>query len=165
MAYIVFEELQLANFGNRIPQIEVDFEPAQETVGAALAKLAARAGVTALDCASIDLALPGYVVRRAASARSAMEELMTGFSLVGVGSPGGITIKPRGIASTGGMDFDQSAPARTGRPKASATPSPALRRQRWRPRSPHLRGPGTRLSGEHRPGFAPGWQRRGFGIL
>ncbi len=106
VAYIVFEGLQLANFGNRIPSIEVDFEPAQESVGGALTKLAARAGVDRVDCASIDLTLPGYVVRRPASARAAMEELMTGFSLIGVSSPGGIVIKPRGIGNTGGMDFD-----------------------------------------------------------
>lgn len=106
IAYIVVENLQLANFANRVPRIEIEWEPGGHTVAGAIAAMAGRVGVQNIDVASITQTLPGFVVARQTTARSAIEELMTAYSLVGASIPGGVTVKPRGVAGGGGIDIE-----------------------------------------------------------
>jgi hypothetical protein len=103
-AYIVIEDLQLANFANRLPRMEIEWEPGGQNVAGALDGIARRVGVTTLDAASVGNALPGFVIARQTSARAAIEELSAAYGLVGASQPGGLVVKPRGVAATGGMD-------------------------------------------------------------
>jgi hypothetical protein len=103
-AYIVIENLQLANFGNRMPRLEIEWEPGGQNVAGALDAIARRAAVTTLDAASVTAALPGFVVARQTSARAAIEELSAAYGLVGASLPGGLTVKPRGVGASGGID-------------------------------------------------------------
>lgn len=103
-AYIVIEDLQLANFANRLPRMEIEWEPGGQNVAGALDAIARRVGVTTLDAASVPNALPGFVIARQTSARAAIEELSAAYGLVGASQPGGLVVKPRGVAATGGFD-------------------------------------------------------------
>jgi hypothetical protein len=104
ICYVVFERLQLADFANRIPQITAEVEPGGQTLAAAIHRLATRAGVPTADAASSSRPLSGYAVARATTVRSAIEELMVAYSLVGAGIPGGVAVRPRGVGSLAGMD-------------------------------------------------------------
>ncbi len=106
LCYAVFEGLQLANFANRIPQITAEIEPGTPDLARVLQALAIRAGVPVVDVASTAKPLAGYAVARPVSARAAIEELMLAYSLVGCAVPGGVTVKPRGVAALGGMDAE-----------------------------------------------------------
>ncbi|WP_372623821.1 phage tail protein [Falsiroseomonas sp.] len=106
LCYLVFEGLQLADFANRIPQITAEIETGGADLARTLHALASRAGVATTDAASAARPLAGYAVARPTSARAAIEELMLAYSLVGCAVPGGVAVKPRGVAALGGMEAE-----------------------------------------------------------
>jgi hypothetical protein len=106
IAYILVENLQLANFGNRLPRIEIEWLPGGHSLSGAISAMAGRVGISTMDVASITNSLPGYVVARPTTAKSAIEELMTAYSLNGASLPGGVQVKPRGVAAGGGFDHE-----------------------------------------------------------
>ncbi|GAB4444011.1 MAG: hypothetical protein OHK0026_10800 [Rhodocyclaceae bacterium] len=81
LAYVVFERLELADFGNRIPNFTFEVEAqASATVASVIEELCSLAGVPFLDAARtgrIDLA--GYAVARPASIRQVLEPLRSAF--------------------------------------------------------------------------------------
>jgi hypothetical protein len=121
LAYAVFEDLQLADFGNRIPQITAELALASPAVSIAAAALAARAGVTTLDVASVAEPLAGFVVARQTTARAAIEALMMGAALTAAAVPGGARSCARAApcrwpASTSPRSARRRMTARPGRP-------------------------------------------------
>lgn len=106
LCYLVFEGLQLADFANRIPQITAEIEAGDADLARTLHSLASRAGVPSTDAASAARPLTGYALARPVSARAALEELMLAYALVGAAVPGGVALKPRGVAALGGMDAE-----------------------------------------------------------
>lgn len=83
LAYIVFEELQLADFGNRMPLFTFEIEgDAGATVGSIAADLCAASGLEPAHydtgaCDKIDVR--GYVIARPMSPRGALEPLRAAF--------------------------------------------------------------------------------------
>jgi hypothetical protein len=78
LAYVVFEDLQLAEYANRIPNLT--FEVVADAQGdAALSMLvmdlAGRAGLRAIDAAPLDGRVAGFVVARVGAVRQALEAL------------------------------------------------------------------------------------------
>lgn len=120
LAYVVFEDLQLADFGNRIPQITAELALASPAVSIAAAALAARAGVTTLEVASVAEPLAGFVVARQTTARAAIEALMMGAALTAAAVPGGAQLRPRGTLPLAGIDVTALGAAENDRPPGEA---------------------------------------------
>ena len=81
LAYVVMERLELADFGNRIPNFTFEIEAqSSATVATVIEELASEAGVPYLDSARADyLDLRGYTVARAATIRGLLEPLRSAF--------------------------------------------------------------------------------------
>lgn len=81
LAYVVFDRLELGDFGNRIPNFTFEVEAhSSATVATVIEELAMAANVPYLDAARTDyLDLRGYNVARAATVRSVLEPLRTAF--------------------------------------------------------------------------------------
>jgi hypothetical protein len=75
-------KLQLADFGNRVPQITAEIELSTPALGGAIGALASRAGCGTVDVASLDQVRDGFVEARFTTARAAIEGLMVGFALI-----------------------------------------------------------------------------------
>jgi hypothetical protein len=81
MAYVVFEGLKLADFGNRLPNFTFEIEAHSDaTVATVIGELCDAAGVPYLDAARADyLDLRGYVLSRASTVRASLEPLRSAF--------------------------------------------------------------------------------------
>jgi hypothetical protein len=77
LAYAVFEDLQLAEYANRIPNLtfEVLGDAGVPGLGDIVADLAGRAGLEAVDAEGLDMPVAGFVLARTGSARDAIEAL------------------------------------------------------------------------------------------
>ena len=107
IVYAVFQNLQLADFGNRIPVITAEVQGAPRTLGGIIHGLAARAGIgDRICCANLGEAVPGYTVARVVSTRSAIEEVAFAYGVEGSQVPGGIIMRRRGQGALGGLDAD-----------------------------------------------------------
>lgn len=83
-AYVVFVDLQLADFGNRMPNFEFEVEADESiTVGNTLKDLTVRANIPSNEVSvfGIDDQLGGYVVSRQAPVYKAAEPLLTTYNL------------------------------------------------------------------------------------
>jgi hypothetical protein len=165
-AYIVIEDLQLANFANRLPRMEIEWEPGGQNVAGALDGIARRVGVTTLDAASVGNALPGFVIARQTSARAAIEELSAAYGLVGASQPGGLVVKPRGVAATGRHGRDQPG-RRVRTPRRSPALAPGARPDQRHPArgQPDLHGCDAGLPDQHRHQPPRGRRRPGHRCL
>ncbi|MFQ5348055.1 MAG: phage tail protein, partial [Rhodothalassiaceae bacterium] len=95
LAYIVLEDLELAAFANRLPNLS--FEVVADTapsVGDILADLALRAGIPAVDAAAATDAVTGLVVARQSDARSVMEDILSVFPLAAADAEGTLRFTP-----------------------------------------------------------------------
>jgi hypothetical protein len=108
IVYAVFADLQLADFGNRIPLITAEIAGPPRSAGGVIGALAGRAGVGSQVCvASLGEPVAGYSIARAVSARAAIEEIAFAFGAEGSQVPGGVVMRRRGQGATGGLDYDQ----------------------------------------------------------
>jgi hypothetical protein len=107
LAYVVFEDLELAEFANRIPNLT--FEVIAETGGVAVlgdivADLAARAGLDALDASALTQSVRGFVVPRAMPARAALEALGRAFQFDAAEVDGIVLFQKKPVATTTTID-------------------------------------------------------------
>ncbi len=81
LAYVVFDRLELGDFGNRIPNFTFEIEAhSSATVATVIEELCGAANVPFLDAARADyLDLRGYNIARAATIRSVLDPLRTAF--------------------------------------------------------------------------------------
>jgi hypothetical protein len=97
-AYVVFEELALADFANRIPNLTFEIEAvagqASADLDAILVDVLARCDVRQRAVASRLVSVPGFVVAREASGRSVFEALAPILPLALSDSDGTILISP-----------------------------------------------------------------------
>lgn len=94
-AYVVIEGLQLADWGNGIPNLEFEVETNYTTVRSAVEHLATFADVT-LNAWPMRDTLRGYVVGRAGTVWSAIEPLSGMFSFDLITSGPDFRVRPRG---------------------------------------------------------------------
>lgn len=104
-AYVVFDNLQLADFGNAIPNLEF-FVEADETItdGGICGDVCDRAGITDASTSALTRSNLGFVIGRADTALAALEPLRgaAGFDIAEQG--GQIRFVPRGRAMLAAMD-------------------------------------------------------------
>lgn len=81
LAYIVFDHLELGDFGNRIPNFTFEIEAQPDaTVATVINELCEAAGVPYLDAARTDyLDLRGYTLGRASTVRAALDPLRSAY--------------------------------------------------------------------------------------
>jgi hypothetical protein len=81
LAYVVFDRLELADFGNRIPNFTFEIEAhSSATVATVIEELCGAAGVPYLDAARADfLDLRGYNIARATTVRGALDPLRAAY--------------------------------------------------------------------------------------
>jgi hypothetical protein len=80
-AYIVIENLQLADFGNQMPNIEVEVEAHESiTVGGVVRDVCERAGITDASTGGLTTALRGYIVSQAGAAYPAIKPLTRAYN-------------------------------------------------------------------------------------
>jgi hypothetical protein len=120
--YLVFNELPLEKFGNRIPNITVDIQMEDQTLAQCITRLAVASGLTADDIdvsAFVTRGLNGYVVAEMGPARAAIEQLATTFLFEACESDDKLVFVPRGgpILQTFDLDDCGAGPdASPGRP-------------------------------------------------
>lgn len=97
LAYVVFEDLQLAEYANRIPNLT--FEVIADAGGAVplstvVTDLATRAGLREVDASALSASLSGFALGRSASFRQAIEALSQAYPLDGREVDGVVTFAP-----------------------------------------------------------------------
>lgn len=106
-AYIVFEDLQLGDYGNSIPntEVEVFFGETPTTDGAIISDIFERANIAPenYDVATLDNECHGFAVTRPLPAKEIIRPLMQAYNLDVVEAEGGISVLPRGQS-----DIDRS---------------------------------------------------------
>lgn len=105
-AYVVIERLELADFGNRIPNLEFELE-AQEQISVAeiVSDVSARAGVPGIYASPVsDRTVNGYVVGRPATAWGALQPLALAFNFDIADKGGALTVVRRGRAPIATFD-------------------------------------------------------------
>lgn len=81
IAYIVFKDMQLADFGNRLPNIEVEIAGSATTnVAAVVQDIARRVGVFDISVAGLTDTLRGLVIARAAQASGVLTPLAIAYN-------------------------------------------------------------------------------------
>ncbi len=93
MAYVVFEDLQLAEYANRIPNLTFEvIADAGSTVALStvVGDLAARAGLQDFDVSGLAATVSGYVIGRTLSYRQAIEALARAYPFDGVEVDGNV---------------------------------------------------------------------------
>lgn len=97
LAYVLFEELALAEFGNRIPQLsfEVIADAAPPSVGAIAADLFAAAGQPVPDVSGLEATVHGFGVARAASLGACLEQLGLCVPLETIAGPDRMALRAR----------------------------------------------------------------------
>lgn len=79
-AYVVFENMALADYGNGVPNLEFEYETNYPTVKDAVEHLASFADVTVNANALASIPLRGYIMARAGSVWNSLEPLAGAFS-------------------------------------------------------------------------------------
>lgn len=103
-AYVVFEDLQLADFGNRIPNLEFLVEAqAATTVGAVVDKIIGRCGIdiNLASTASLTDPLRGFAIGSPASGVGALQPLALAFNFDVAQVGGGLRCSKRGASVMG----------------------------------------------------------------
>lgn len=113
IAYAVFNNLQLVDFGNRIPQFAflIEAATAPKTVAASVGDLIERAGRSSgeYDAAGISGNLRGMGISGPQSMRNALGPLMLAFDIVVNESAGVLTFKHRGDVDSDTVNADDLA--------------------------------------------------------
>lgn len=98
LAYVVFEELQLAEYANRIPNITVEViaDPGGSVaLSAVVADICGRAGLEAIDVSALaDIEVRGFAVARVMSCREALEALAEVYQFDAVEREGVLVFAP-----------------------------------------------------------------------
>ena len=106
LAYIVLEDLELAAFANRLPNLSFEVvADTAPTVGDILGDLAARAGVPAVDASAATDAVGGLALAREVDARGVVEEVLSVFPLVASEGDGTLRFSPL-LATAGASALD-----------------------------------------------------------
>jgi hypothetical protein len=106
--YIVVENLQLADFGNVLPQIEVEIHPTPfgETVGAVVQDICAQADIANVSVAGLGSAVRGYIISRDSSCLDAIQPLALAFNFDAAEQRGEVRFVLRGGAMQGVVPID-----------------------------------------------------------
>lgn len=110
-AYVVLEDLALAEYANRIPNLT--FEVIADTGGTAtlgdvVADLATRAGLDAVDASALTADVSGFAVGRSASFRQAIEALAQAYPFDGQEVDGTVTFRPLPRSAAATVDEDDT---------------------------------------------------------
>lgn len=99
-AYVVIERLELADFGNRIPNLEFELEAQEEISVAEIVKdVSSKAGVPGIYASPIsDRTVNGYVVGRPSTAWGALQPLALAFNFDIADKGGALSVVRRGRA-------------------------------------------------------------------
>jgi len=111
-AYVVFEDLQLADFGNRLPNIEFLVEgDAAITVGEIVGEIVARCGLDLNQVSTSTLvdSVRGYVVGSQASGIGALQPLALAYDFDVAEVGGGLRCNKRGASALGVILLEQLA--------------------------------------------------------
>jgi hypothetical protein len=101
-AYIVFKDMQLADFGNRIPNIEVEIAGSAVTnVAAVVHDIARRVGVDDISITGLDDELRGLVIARSVQASGALTPLAVAFNFDLAEQAGQVRCVKRGAGMKG----------------------------------------------------------------
>jgi hypothetical protein len=102
IAYIVFKDLQLADFGNRIPNIEVEIAGGATTnVAAVIQDIGRRVGVTDISVTGLTDDLRGLVIARAAQASGVLAPLAIAYNFDLAEQAGQVRCVKRGAGMKG----------------------------------------------------------------
>ncbi|MDA5194958.1 phage tail protein [Govanella unica] len=109
LAYVVFEDLALAEYGNRIPNLT--FEVIADKGGAAtlagvIGDLALRAGLARIDVAALDDSVAGYAIARSVTYADAIETLARIYHFDAVEREGVIRFAPLARARVAVIDYE-----------------------------------------------------------
>jgi hypothetical protein len=100
VTYVVFENLQLANFGNQLPQFRfrVEADASNLTIGFAISKLLLRAGLLSsqYDTSQVTETIKGYLIQGPRSTLSCLEEFFVAFNLFAQEVEGKLVVYEKG---------------------------------------------------------------------
>lgn len=97
-AYVVLTDLQLADFGNTLPNIEMEIEAqASKSVGAAVKEICALAGVPEVSTFALTDVLDGYAIARDSTAAAALQPLAVAYDFDVAQQRGAIRAVKRGL--------------------------------------------------------------------
>lgn len=99
MFYIVFNSIELENYGNKVPKVDVETYNELDTVDKAASALLERSGVSTefADTSDGTDVLAGYVVTQPMSTRAALEPLITAYQLDLIEEEFGIVLRKRTV--------------------------------------------------------------------
>ena len=118
--YMVIQNLQLADFGNVLPQIEVELIAQQSiTVAAVAADLCARAGVTNVSASGLDMPIQGYVIARDSNVISALAPMALAFNFDAAEQRGQVRLIHRGGALKAVVETDDMGAVNAGNTPAA----------------------------------------------
>lgn len=120
-AYFVLTDLQLSDFGNRIPSFSVDIETDPVTVGDILSDLFQSVGLlpAEFDVAAATASVPGFVVTSRASIRDAVNQLLVAYGYDLVEVDGKLTVVAKGGSSIATISAGELAATSGGSPVAT----------------------------------------------
>ena len=102
IAYLVFKDLQLADFGNRLPNIEVEIAGSATTnVAAVVHDIASRVGVSDISVAGLTETLRGLVIARSVQASGALTPLAIAYNFDLAEQAGQVRCVKRGAGMKG----------------------------------------------------------------
>jgi hypothetical protein len=102
IAYIVFKDMQLADFGNRLPNIEVEIAGSATTnVAAVVQDIARRVGVTDISVTGLSDTLRGLVIARAGQASGVLAPLAIAYNFDMAEQAGQVRCVKRGAGMKG----------------------------------------------------------------
>jgi hypothetical protein len=124
-SYFVLTDLNLSDFGNRIPSFSVDIETSAVTVGDILADLFGAVGLKSseYDVTAATASVPGFVVTSRQSIRDAVNQLLTAYAYDLVEVDGKIKVVAKGGASIATISAGELAATTGGSTVATLTRS------------------------------------------
>ena len=127
-AYVVFQDFQLANFSNRIPNIKFETSTDPVTVASIMSDIALQ---TSLQASDLDLSLAttpvsGYQVNSRSAAKDAMAQLLTMYLYDNVEVDGVLRLLPRGGNPVAQIGLDEIGAVLEGNKSGDTTPVPGV---------------------------------------
>lgn len=111
VVYAVFQTMQLADYGNRIPQITAEIDFGDATVATVVGDICTRVGVTRYDVVSCTDTVQGFVISDNMTGASAVDALMTSYNCIALQDAGAAVFQKRSTPMIGGIDFTEWAGA------------------------------------------------------
>lgn len=108
IAYVVFQNMDLTAYGNRIPNFSFEVNAGATTLGAILTSLAEQAGLNSWDLqfAAATQAVTGYTFAERSDARTLMESLLTPYLTDLAEVDGKLVALPRGMSCVATISAD-----------------------------------------------------------